>query len=451
MPCSARLSISSSSRLGERHPLGRPLDLDEPARRRHDHVHVDLGPAVLLVGEVEHAHPVDHADRHGGHGLGQRVGPQGPLLDQTGQRVVEGHVGPADGRRAGPPVGLQHVAVHGDLQLAEGHHVADRPQRAADQPLDLLGPTRLLPLAASRVDPLAGRPGSSEYSAVTQPLPEPRIHGGTRSSTDAVHSTRVRPMETRTEPGAKTVKSRSNAAVRSSSIAPAVGPLRRSRARSQCEFLSGRRLLHRAAEGGLGLLRHGCRVHRGPPVGDDQAPGLRRHGPPHRPAGRSGARPSPRARRCTWPRTGAGRARRRARPSDHAGPGIGRVAQGPAAAVDANGQGLLGVVGAVESTGRLADAGPVAVGDLPASRASGVPLGPGPLGHPGRGVHGQRRPTSAEPGLGVHGVEVRPVVGVVVADDDGVHVRPGRAGSGARRTCPGRRRGRCGRPPTRTR
>ena len=44
-----------------------------------------------------------------------------------------------------------------------------------------------------------------EYSAVTQPLPLPRIHGGTRSSIDAVQSTLVRPKETSTEPGAMTV------------------------------------------------------------------------------------------------------------------------------------------------------------------------------------------------------------------------------------------------------
>ncbi len=62
-----------------------------------------------------------------------------------------------------------------------------------------------LPLAASRSTRSALEPGSIEYSAVTQPLPEPRIQGGTRSATDAVHSTRVRPIATRTEPAAKVV------------------------------------------------------------------------------------------------------------------------------------------------------------------------------------------------------------------------------------------------------
>jgi hypothetical protein len=44
-----------------------------------------------------------------------------------------------------------------------------------------------------------------EYSAVTQPFPVPRIQGGTRSSTDAVHKTFVWPNVTSTEPGAMTV------------------------------------------------------------------------------------------------------------------------------------------------------------------------------------------------------------------------------------------------------
>ena len=48
-------------------------------------------------------------------------------------------------------------------------------------------------------------PGSIAYSAVTQPLPLPRIHGGTFSSTDAVHSTRVRPIEINTDPAANSV------------------------------------------------------------------------------------------------------------------------------------------------------------------------------------------------------------------------------------------------------
>ena len=60
-------------------------------------------------------------------------------------------------------------------------------------------------------------PGSSEYSAVTQPSPLPLIHRGTSSSTDAVHSTRVSPNVTRHDPIVMVVKSRVNENGRSSS------------------------------------------------------------------------------------------------------------------------------------------------------------------------------------------------------------------------------------------
>ncbi len=57
-----------------------------------------------------------------------------------------------------------------------------------------------LPSFTSRRIRSGDEPGSIEYSAVTQPLPLPRIHRGTSSSTDAVHSTRVLPKLTRHEP-----------------------------------------------------------------------------------------------------------------------------------------------------------------------------------------------------------------------------------------------------------
>ena len=49
------------------------------------------------------------------------------------------------------------------------------------------------PRVASRLTRSGDEPGSSEYSAVTQPRPVPRIHLGTSSSTEAVHRTLVRP------------------------------------------------------------------------------------------------------------------------------------------------------------------------------------------------------------------------------------------------------------------
>jgi len=61
------------------------------------------------------------------------------------------------------------------------------------------------PRAASRSIRSGLEPGSIEYSAVTQPLPVPRIHLGTSLATDAVQSTLVRPMATSTEPAANSV------------------------------------------------------------------------------------------------------------------------------------------------------------------------------------------------------------------------------------------------------
>ena len=45
----------------ERELLGGALHLDEAALAGHDDVHVHVGAAVLLVGEVEHRHGVDDA------------------------------------------------------------------------------------------------------------------------------------------------------------------------------------------------------------------------------------------------------------------------------------------------------------------------------------------------------------------------------------------------------
>src|SRR4051794_12153365 len=65
-----------------------------------------------------------------------------------------------------------------------------------------------LPVAASRELRVLVARGSMPYSAVTQPEPLPLRNGGTFSSTLAVHSTRVWPISTSTEPSACLVKRR---------------------------------------------------------------------------------------------------------------------------------------------------------------------------------------------------------------------------------------------------
>ena len=72
-----------------------------------------------------------------------------------------------------------------------------------------------LPRAASRSVRVWVERGSMPYSAVTQPRPVLRIQGGTRSSTEAVHSTWVSPNFTRQEPSAWREKPGSRETVRS--------------------------------------------------------------------------------------------------------------------------------------------------------------------------------------------------------------------------------------------
>ena len=126
--------------------------------------------------------------------------------DEPAARVVQRDPPAADRRGARAAVGLQHVAVDGELHVGHRPEVGDRAQRPADQPLDLLRAPALLALRTPRASTRSGdEPGSIEYSAVTQPLPEFFSHGGTRLSSDAVHSTRVRPNSTSTEPAAISV------------------------------------------------------------------------------------------------------------------------------------------------------------------------------------------------------------------------------------------------------
>jgi len=80
-----------------------------------------------------------------------------------------------------------------------------------------------LPRAASRSLRVWVERGSMPYSAVTQPSPLPFLCGGILSSTLAVHSTRVSPITTSTEPSACLVKPRVNDRARNASEARPLG------------------------------------------------------------------------------------------------------------------------------------------------------------------------------------------------------------------------------------
>src|SRR5487761_2222218 len=69
---------------------------------------------------------------------------EGARHHESAERVMKGKVRARD--RCGPrsTVCLEDITVKGDLALAERLKVTHRPQRAPDQPLDLVGATGLV-------------------------------------------------------------------------------------------------------------------------------------------------------------------------------------------------------------------------------------------------------------------------------------------------------------------
>ena len=169
------------------------------------------------------------------------------------------------------------------------------------------------PLAASRPTRSADDPGSSEYSAVTQPLPLPRIHGGTRSSTDAVHSTLVLPIETSTDPWANSVKSRTKLTGRRSlDVRGRPAPRPGASGRSQRVPPAHGGLVDVARRRPRSPRPDGGGRDRGPPVGDHQPARRRPLGRRYRPACALMCCAVPSCSRCRSPRTARGRGRARA-------------------------------------------------------------------------------------------------------------------------------------------
>ena len=122
--------------------LSGALYLDEPAGPGHDHIEVDLRRRILDVGKVQPGLTLHDADRDGRQLVGERVGGQVAGDHQPLECVVQCDEAAADGGGAGAAVGLDDVAVDGDLALPQCPEVADGPQGPADETLDLLAATR---------------------------------------------------------------------------------------------------------------------------------------------------------------------------------------------------------------------------------------------------------------------------------------------------------------------
>ena len=139
--------------------LRRALQLHEPIGLQQHDVGVDAGVAILEVGEVEPRLAVHDADRHRGH-QGAERGRHCLARGKPGAGIGQGHAAAGDARGAGAAVGLEHVAVDLDGELAEGEGAHRGAERAADEALDLLGASAgALALATGALDRGAGEHG----------------------------------------------------------------------------------------------------------------------------------------------------------------------------------------------------------------------------------------------------------------------------------------------------
>jgi len=172
------------ARAGKGVALGGGLDFDEVAVFGHDEVHVDFGLGVFFVGEVEEDCAFDDADAGGGDELLEWRG----LERSGGDHAVEGdgesRAGSGDGGGACASVGLEDIAVEDDGALAEGFHIDDGAERAADEALDLVGASA--DLAALGLAGGAGEGGAGEHAvfggdpaaaAVAQPCGNALFYG----------------------------------------------------------------------------------------------------------------------------------------------------------------------------------------------------------------------------------------------------------------------------------
>src|SRR6516164_5440417 len=146
----------------EWNPLGRRLDLDDPARAGQHEIGVSFGLRILGIVEVEHRRPGDDPAGDRGNRVAQREARQKPGRYQPLAGLVQRHIAAGDRRGPGAAVSLQNVAIDPDLTFAEPGQIDDGPQAAPDQPLDLLGASALP--ATGRLAVGAGRRRARQHA-----------------------------------------------------------------------------------------------------------------------------------------------------------------------------------------------------------------------------------------------------------------------------------------------
>ena len=141
--------------------LGCGLRFDQTSVGQHHYVHVDCGAGVFFVAEVEQEVAIHDTDGCGGDHLAEWRGLERAGGDELVERKRERDSGSGDGCGTGASVGLENVAVEDDGALAEGLHVDDGAQAAADEALDLVGASA--DLAALALARSAGESGAGEH------------------------------------------------------------------------------------------------------------------------------------------------------------------------------------------------------------------------------------------------------------------------------------------------
>src|SRR5579875_413552 len=122
----------------ERFTFGRSLNLDEQPTARLHHVEVDLGLAILSIFEIEPRLAIDDTGTDGRYRRAKRHSWELPRLHQPIQRETQGDVGAGNRGGAGTAVGPEHITIEQYRTFSELVELGHRPQRAADQPLDLV-------------------------------------------------------------------------------------------------------------------------------------------------------------------------------------------------------------------------------------------------------------------------------------------------------------------------
>src|SRR5580692_585440 len=144
--------------------LGGGLQFDDFVAGGHDEIHVNVGPGIFFVVEVEKDLAVDDADADGGDEILDGGGGQSAGVDEALESQAERNECSGDGSSARAAIGLDDVAVDPDGALTEAFEIGYGAERAADEALNFLSAATLLSLGGFARG--AGEGGTGKHSVL---------------------------------------------------------------------------------------------------------------------------------------------------------------------------------------------------------------------------------------------------------------------------------------------